>query len=286
MKKCDLHTHSSFSDGSKTPAEIIAEAKALGLTVALTDHNTIGGLSEFLSEAEKQGVTALPGIEITTDFEGTELHLLGLFIQEKYYGNIEFFLKELMLLKEISNMEMVERLNGAGYNIDYVDVKKRTQSENVNRAHVAAELFEKGYVTSIKEAFATILDEGAGFYVPAPRAQLLDTIAFLREIRAVPVLAHPLQELDDAELRALLPKAMEAGLLGIEIFHSSYSDEQLEAAAAIAEDFGIAKSGGSDYHGSNKPDIFLGTGKGNLAIPERVYLDLCALRDRLCAETN
>lgn len=277
MKRCDLHTHSLFSDGSNTPAEIIAQAKELGLTVALTDHNTVNGLPDFVREAEEQGVTVVPGIEISTDYEGTELHLLGLFIAPERYKQVEFFMNETRLLKEISNIEMIERLNDAGYEVDYVSIKKRNSGDNVNRAHVAAELMEKGYVSSIKEAFQTILHEDRGFYVPPARLQLLDAIVFLREIKSLPILAHPLQELDEAALRALLPKAMEAGMLGIEILHSSYSEEKKALAARIAEEFGLAVSGGSDYHGVNKPDISLGVGKGDLVISEQIYLDLLEL---------
>lgn len=286
MKTCDLHTHSLYSDGSFSPAEIIAEAKRLGLTVALTDHNTVAGLPEFMAAAEQQGVTAVAGTELTTDHNGTELHLLGLFIRPEHYDDVEFFLKEKNILKEIRNMEMVERLNAAGYHIDYFSVKRRTQSETINRAHVAAELMEKGYVSSVSEAFNTILDEKQGFYVPASRTRLLDAIVFLRSIRALPVLAHPLQELGGQALRELLPDAIDAGLVGIEGFHSSYTDRHTDSAARIAADFGIAVSGGSDFHGSTKPNISLGVGKGDLAIPERVYLDLCTLRDRLYPETN
>ena len=247
--RCDLHTHSVFSDGTYTPREVIAEAKRLGLIVALTDHNTVAGLPEFVDAAQKLGVTAVPGVEFSTEHKG----------------------------KEISNMELVERLNQAGYLIDYAKVKRRNPNGNANRAHMAAELLERGYVTSIREAFDTILSDGGGFYVPPSRLQLIDVIKELRHIGILPVLAHPLQELTEPELRALLPDAIDAGLAGMETMHSSYTPEMISLAERIAAEFSLLSSGGSDFHGSVKPDISLGTGKGWLCIPSKIYSNLLAV---------
>lgn len=271
---CDLHCHSLYSDGSYTPAELIAEAKSKGLVIALTDHNTVSGLPEFLAEAQRLGVTAVPGTELSTCYGKHELHLLGLFIAPEYYDRVERLVKEFHVLKEISNMEMIERLNEAGYAIDYLSVKRRNPREHVNRAHVAAELLEKGYVSSVSEAFATLLGEEHGFYVPPARLTLEEAISFLREIHAIPALAHPLQELSEAELRELLPAAVEAGLLGMEVFHSSYDEKISACAQRIAAEFGLLPCGGSDFHGKNKPDISLGTGRGGMEIPREIYDNL------------
>ena len=272
--RCDLHTHSIYSDGSFSPKEIVAEAKRLGLTVALTDHNTVSGLAEFLEEAKRQGVTAVPGIEISTDYRGKELHLLGLFVETQYYDRLEQVMKKYHALKEASNKDLVERLNEAGYLIDYETVKKSVPEGNVNRAHIATALMEKGYVKSVREAFQTILKEGAGFYVPPARLGLLDGIRLLREMKAIPILAHPLQELGEQELRQLLAEATEAGLIGMETQHSSYNEEKLALAAQVAGEFSLLESGGSDFHGIPKPDVFLGTGKGNLSVSGQVYENL------------
>lgn len=278
---CDLHLHSVNSDGSLTPAEIISEAAGLGLAVALTDHNTTTGLSEFMSEAEKQGVTAAAGIELSTVCRGHELHLLGLFIAPCHYALLEKTTEKFHSLKEASNIELVERLNKAGYIIDYSSVKRRNPHGNVNRAHVAEELLEKGYVSSVREAFDTLLKEGMGFYIPPERLKLTDAIKLLRDIKAVPVIAHPLHDISEKELRAILPEAIEAGLLGIEVLHSSYDEEKIAAANRIADEFGLHKSGGSDFHGSVKPDIKMGIGKGNLVIPIEFYNDLKQLQQTL-----
>ena len=281
--RCDLHTHSVFSDGTYTPGEIVAEAKRLGLTIALTDHNTAAGLPEFMDAAQKLGVTAVPGVEFSAAYLEKELHLLGLFVLPEHYDAVKQMVKEQHVLKEICNMELVERLNQAGYLIDYSKVKGRNPHGNANRAHVAAELMELGYVASIQEAFQTILSDDGGFYVPPARLQLLDVIRELRSIGVLPVLAHPLQELTEQELRELLPYAIEAGLVGLETVHSSYSLDTIALAERIAAEFHLLPSGGSDFHGSIKPDISLGTGKGELCIPHKIYLDLLNVRNSIAS---
>ena len=280
--RCDLHTHSVYSDGSCTPEEIVLAAKKLGLIVALTDHDTAAGLPEFMDAAQRLGVTAVPGVEFSTEYGGKELHLLGLFVLPEHYVAVERMVKEQHVLKEISNIELVERLQQAGYRIDYAKVKSRNPNGNANRAHVAAELLEQGYVTSVREAFETILHEGGGFYVPPSRLQLLDVIQDLRRIGVLPLLAHPLQELTESELRQLLPKAMTAGLVGMETMHSSYTAEMVSLAEKLAAEFGLLSSGGSDFHGSVKPDVALGVGKGVLHIPASKYEALRSLQEKLC----
>ena len=274
--RCDLHTHSVFSDGTYTPTELVAQAKQLGLILALTDHNTVAGLPEFVDAARELGVTVVPGAEISTEHNGTELHLLGLFIMPEHYAAVDWMVKEQHVLKEISNMELVERLNQAGYLIDYATIKKRVPNGNANRAHIATELLAHGYVASVREAFDTILSDKGGFYVPPSRLNLLDVIREFRHIGVLPVLAHPLQELSEQELRVLLPEAIEAGLVGMETMHSSYTPEMIRLAETIAAEYKLLPSGGSDYHGTAKPDVLLGAGKGQLCIPASVYFDLLA----------
>ena len=279
--RCDLHTHSLFSDGTYTPRELVEEAKRLGLIIALTDHNTASGLPELMDAAMELGVTAVPGVEFSTEYNGKELHLLGLFILPEHYAAVERMVKEQHVLKEISNMEMVEKLHQAGYLIDYAKVKGRNPNGNANRAHVAAELLEQGYVTSVREAFDTILSDDGGFYVPPSRLQLTDVIRDLRRMGALPVLAHPLQELTEGELRELLPKAIAAGLVGMETMHSSYTPETICIAEGIAAEFRLLSSGGSDFHGAVKPGISLGTGVGQLCIPVSKYEALLARQREL-----
>lgn len=277
---CDLHTHSYFSDGTLSPSEIVALAKEKDLAVALTDHNTVKGLKEFTEAAEKLGVTAVAGVELATDYNGKEIHLLGLFIDEKYYSEVEALTEEYLARKKLSNTALVENLKNDGYNIDYASIEKQTADGNVNRVHVARELVEKGYLSSVKEAFDGLLREGAGYYTATKKINLFDAIGFLTEIKALPVIAHPLKELSETELCQILPTAIERGLCGIETMHSDFDGGMTAAAKKLAKQFSLLESGGSDFHGANKPHISLGIGKGNLNIPFEFYRKLNGKRDR------
>ena len=277
---CDLHTHTNHSDGSFTPAELVQLAKEKNLIVALTDHNTATGLADFMREAERQGVTAIAGTELSTDYEGREFHLLGLFIAPEHYEKIDALCGEFIRLKEYSNIDLCNKLNKMGYHIDYPNVRRRNVKGNANRAHIAAELVAGGYVSSVREAFDTLLDEKLGIYVPPKRLALADAIRFLKGIGAIPVLAHPLKDATPDRLREMLPSLIEEGLVAIETMHSSYSEEMIADAKQIASDFGILESGGSDFHGLVKPDVALGVGKGNLDIGEDVYTKLLAVKNK------
>ena len=278
---CDLHTHTIHSDGSYTTAELAAAAKEKNLIIALTDHNTVSGLADFIAESDRLGVTSIGGTELSCVFGGREFHLLGLFIDPEYYETVEQLCINYHALKEQSNIDLINKLRAMGYDIDYTEIQKRNIKGRVNRAHIAAELIEKGYVSSVGEAFERLLDEKCGIYVPPKRLALADGIKFLRKIKALPILAHPLKEIDGDELKRMLPELIDAGLVGIETMHSSYTEEQIDFSKKIACEFGIAESGGSDFHGSIKPGVMLGTGKGNLNIPESVYLELLKIKNEL-----
>jgi len=274
---CDLHTHSVFSDGTATPEQIILQAKEQGLSVALADHNTVAGVPSFLEAAKRHGVTAVAGIELTTAYNGVELHLLGLFVPEESYPRLNRLSEEIHDRKEHSNREMIAHLCEAGYDISYENVRKRSPIDNINRSHVAAELMDKGYVSSMDDAFDTLLKEGNGFYAPTMALQITDAIRLLCELRVLPILAHPLQELTAEQLKKILPELITAGLVGMETYHSSYDDATILQATAIAREFHLVPSGGSDYHGDRKPLVRLGVGKGNLYIPVAV-LDMLKAR--------
>ncbi len=275
---CDLHVHSTHSDGTLTPAEIIFKAKELGMTaIALTDHNTVSGLPDFMSEAQKQGITAVAGTELSTVCKGREIHLLGLFIPPKHYADVTSLVLDYRARKEQSNRELTARLAADGYPIDYAEVQRRNPNGNINRALIAGELLAKGCVPSVKAAFDTLLGEGMGYYVPPERLDFFAAIRFLRSIHTLPIWAHPLQYMDEPAVRAILPAAVEAGLLGMEVQHSSYDDTTVTRAKAIADDFDLLCSGGSDYHGAVKPDVKLGVGNRTHEtpnIPDEYYENL------------
>lgn len=265
---CDLHTHSCCSDGTRTPAEIVDLAVHAGLSaVALTDHNTVAGLPSFLSAADGKDILAVPGVEISTGWNGKELHILGLFLPPASFAAATEFLDIINVRKEESNRKLIRALSAAGYALDYEAIRRSHPEGTVNRAVIAAALLEKGFVSSVAEAFQTLLSSRNGYYIPPERICALDAIAFLVSIHAVPVLAHPFLSLTEAELRQFLPQAKKHGLTAMETVYASYSEETEALAKEIATQFGLLQSGGSDFHGSNKPDICLGTGKGSLHVP-------------------
>lgn len=277
---CDLHTHSLFSDGTDTPEEIVARAEALGLgAVALTDHNTTAGLPRFLAAGVGKTVTCVPGVEISTEFQGTEVHILGLFLTEAMALRVEGLTEQSRQRKEQSNRDLVQRLGEAGYALDY-DAMKSALNGTVNRAHFARELLRLGYVSSKAEAFATLLSPEGPFYRPPERLGAVETVAFLREIGAVPVLAHPYLKLSPESVEKLLTQAVPAGLIGMEVLYSEFTPEQTRLAEKTAQCFGLLPSGGSDYHGTIKEHISLGTGRGKLAVPMAYFESLAAAGEK------
>ena len=265
MPFCDLHTHSCYSDGTCTPAELIHIAEEAGLgAVALCDHNTVRGLPAFVEAAKESNVEAVPGIEFSTEYRGTELHILGLFIEPEHDPEVNELLEEALKRKEQSNIALVQRLKEQGLDMDYWDIKAETPGGSVNRAVVGAYLVRHGFCKTMGEAFDNWLSPERGFYVPPKRPEACDVIHFIKSIGAVAVLAHPFLNLDENGLRTFLTEA--EGLDGMEVYYPRFSEEQTVLAERIAEEFGLVKSGGSDFHGANKPDIRMGVGTGSLRV--------------------
>lgn len=271
---CDLHTHTHYSDGTYSPAELIAEAERIGLSaIALCDHNTVRGLDEFLAAAQGRNIEAVPGIEFSTDYltsEGRvlELHMLALFVRPKHHEAINVLVAQMAENKQKSNRALIKKLQRHGYDITYDEVCAEANG-NVNRAHVAAVMTRKGYTPTIQEAFAMLLNPENGLYQPPARLPVFETIKFIRSIGAVPVLAHPFLQFKDNEagLRAFLEQAIPCGLVGMETLYATYDEKTIALSRAIASEYSLCESGGSDFHGERKPDIALGTGRGNLTIP-------------------
>ncbi len=270
--KCDLHTHTVHSDGTYTPHELAVAAKNAGLSaIALTDHNSVSGLEEFSRSAEAVGIEYATGVEFSTEYKGLELHVIGMFIHSYSYDAITEFIGDLKEMKNRANRELVARLLPLGYEIDYDMLLAKTPEGYVNRAHIAADMLKKGYVKSFNEAFEGVLSEGAGYYIPPRRRGFFETLDFISSIGAVSVLAHPLLQLSEDELSALLPEAIMHGLSAIETQYVKYTQEQRDFSSALAQKFGILESGGSDFHGENKPYQKLGVGMGELFVPYEFY---------------
>jgi predicted metal-dependent phosphoesterase TrpH len=227
----------------------------------------VEGLPDFLAAGQGSSVETIPGVEFSTEFEEQELHILALFVHPEDYAPITRKMEDFRLRKERSNEELVAALRKLGMDIDYRQIREKAEGY-VNRAVIGAELTRKGYTASVKEAFEKYLSPKRGYYVPPKRLDACETVAFIKSLGAVAVWAHPFLDLDEAGVRRFLPGAVEAGLDGMEVLYPKYSEQTMALAARIAEEFGILPSGGSDFHGENKPDIRLGTGRDNLSIPE------------------
>ncbi len=270
MDVCDLHVHSVFSDGTDTPKQIVKKAKKLNIkAVALTDHNTILGLREFIEAGKKECVEVITGVEFSADYVDREVHIVALFIKEETHDEIDEFLSLLTKRKIESNLKLIEGLKSIGMEIDFESLVNNAPSGKINRANIGAELVRLGYVKSIDEAFNTVLSKSYGFYVEPKRPTYDETIRFINSIGAFPILAHPLLNFSKKELKPALLVMKRAGLKGIETNYSTFTLTEQEWLSSLANEKGLLKSGGSDYHGKNKPDIELGKGKGNLKVPHK-----------------
>lgn len=267
----DLHVHSTYSDGTLSPEELVSLAENLDLTaVALCDHNTVAGLPAFLAAADGKNLEAIPGMELSTDYHGTELHILGLFVAPEYYAAVMEKVNWMLVQKEQSNRNLVEALKPAGIVLDYEAIRAGTPNGQVNRAVIAAEMVRLGYCDTVKDCFKLWLSQKRGYYIPPMRLDVFEAIGFIKSIGAVAVLAHPFLNLEEDSLRQFLKEAVPYGLDAMEVYYPKFTPEQTESACQIAREFGLAFSGGSDFHGENKPDTRMGTGRGELCVPDNL----------------
>ena len=267
MKRVDLHTHSLASDGSLSPAQVVAEAKAEGLSaVALTDHDTMAGISEAVEAAKNSGIECIPGIELSTTWNSTDVHIVGLDIDWKntYFQKT---LSEFQASRELRNEKMITRLQKEGIPITAELMEKDFPDSVWTRAHFARFLFDHKYVGSMKEAFDRYLGNHAKCYVPREKVTPFQAIQLIHEGGGKAIFAHPiLSGLSKERLESLINELSQNGLDGIETLYVSYTPADELFTKQLAKRYGLKQSGGSDFHGSNKPHIDLGCGKGNLKI--------------------
>lgn len=269
---CDLHTHSLYSDGENTPEELVELGEGLGLSaLALCDHNTTKGLSRFMQAGRGKKVTTVPGVEVTCEFMGKEIHMLGLFVWEDRVEEMEIYMSQIARFKEKSNRKLEENLRKAGLPVEYDKIKAEAGEGFINRVHFARAMMEAGYVSSVPEAFEKYLREEHGIFESPQKLDALEVIDFLLSVKALPVMAHPFLSLNLEELLLFLPKASVRGLAGMETVYTKFSPEERLTAHRLAAQYGLLESGGSDYHGNNKPGIHMGTGRGNLQVPTLLY---------------
>lgn len=274
----DLHTHSNVSDGSDSPAEVVRLAAAAGLSaLALTDHDCQDGIEEAARAAASAGIELVPAIELSCQHTGT-MHMLVYFL-EPGGGPLHDELARLQAARASRNERLVAKLADLGMPITMQELDQESGGQGAGRPHVAAILVRKGYATSVQDAFDRYLAKGGPAYLEKERLEPQHAIDLAIESGAVPVLAHPLSlKLSPAALEAALGELAEAGLAGVECIYGRYSREERADLAVMAARSGLAITGGSDYHGTYKPDLAVGTGRGDLHVPDGA---LASLRERL-----
>ncbi|ANC77000.1 phosphatase [Fictibacillus phosphorivorans] len=271
MKQSDLHTHTTASDGTFTPAENVRRAVEKGLSaIAITDHDTVNGIREAMIEAEKhEDFTVIPGIEISTLYEGQDIHVLGYFID---YEDENFLkaLRSLTSVRDKRNKMILENLNNLGIPVKESELEvKRHGKGNVGRGHIAEILMEKGIVKSLPEAFEKYLGKGKAAYASTERISPIEAIELIRNAKGVPVLAHPgIYGADE-----LIPILSENGLIGLEYKHPDHTEEQVVFYEKLAEKNSLLKTAGSDFHGFRNGEVFHGD-IGSCSVPISIVNDL------------
>jgi predicted metal-dependent phosphoesterase TrpH len=261
LKLIDLHVHSTASDGSYTPAEVVRQAKEGGLAaIALTDHDTVDGLAEAMAAGEQLGLEVIPGVEISAQYPGGTMHILGLFVN--YHNGL--LDKRLAVLKQARidrNPQIIAKLNALGIPVTMERVQEISGGGQVGRPHIARALMEGGYVRSIQEAFDNYLGYQRPAYVSKFRFPPMEALAMIREATGIPVLAHPftLGLGSAAALKNLILELKGLGLAGLEVYYSEHTPEQEALYLKLARELDLLITGGSDYHGDNKPEITLGS---------------------------
>jgi len=269
----DLHSHTDESDGTSTPAELIAEAKRVGLSaLAITDHDTMRGYELAVPFAKEAKLELICGIELSTRLGGSSVHLLGYFPCQAPQGDFRDWLRFLLESRRDRNRRLIDRLRSLGVDITLEEVEKRGRSLT-GRPHFARVLVEKGYASDIQHAFDEFLDESAKGYVQRHEVPIEEAIQRLVDAGGVASLAHPVRvaKNDWTKLTQYVGRMAEMGMKAIEVYHSDHSPENVAFYLSLAEKCGLTPTGGSDFHGGNKPNIQLGTGqRGNLRVPDSI----------------
>ncbi len=278
----DLHTHSTASDGTFEPSELVILAKNTGLkALALTDHDTTEGLKSAYETALDIGLPFVCGVEISVKFSGPgHFHLLGYFLKPEV-PELKDTLERLQKARDERNKKMVEKLQALGISISMEELREVAKGE-IGRPHIANLLVKKGVVKSFEEAFEKYLKKGAPAYVPKALLSPQEAIELVLKAKGIPVLAHPVTlKLNYLELKNYLKELKDFGLMGIEAYYTEHSPEFTKVLLEYAKEFGFLVTGGSDFHGANKPDIKLGKGLGNLRVPFECYENLVKALEKL-----
>jgi len=286
----DLHAHSTFSDGSLTPGQLVKLAAETGLTaLALTDHDSTGGLDLFMAACEEAAAAGgpapvgIPGVEISADVAKGTMHILAYFFDQAN-APLQEGLAHIRGGREARNHEILDKLKGLGIELTWEEVQGYAGEEVVGRPHFARAMLDKGYVRSASEAFDRYLAKGKPAYADRFRLSPSDSIALIRQAGGVPVLAHPSTlQLAAGELRDEMVRLKECGLEGVEVYYSEHSHELVARYRELAEELDLALTGGSDFHGEINPGIKLGIGFGSLRVPDGLVDELRTRARRIAA---
>lgn len=293
MQAIDLHVHSTRSDGTFSPSELVDYCMKKGLKAfALTDHDTIDGLEEAIRYAEslrhanpaanmEQNVPeVIPGIEFSTEYQGQDVHILGLFIRyqdEAFRKKIQEFVDS----RTGRNRKMCRLLQEAGIPVSYDELLAEYPDSVITRAHYAKYMLDRGYTKSIAEAFDRYIGDHCPCYIPREKVTPIQAVELILKAEGVPILAHPvLYHMSGSRLDTLVCELKEAGLMGLEAIYSTYKAYEERQMRSLAAKYGLLISGGSDFHGANKPDLDLGCGYGNLFVPYSLLDDIRAAAHR------
>lgn len=267
MKKIDLHVHTTESDGTYTPAEVVRIAKNAGLSaIAITDHDTNLGYAEAAAEGERLGVEVVPGIEISTKYT-VAVHILGYYIDGSSPA-LKAVLDWVVTDRDTRNRKMAELMAADGLPVSYDDMVKRFGTV-IGRPHFGRILIELGLAKDMQDAFDRFIERGQKYYLPRTIMPLDRAIGLIKQAGGIPVIAHPFQyRYDDKMLRELIEVCMGYGVKGMECRYSGYGEDKVRYLTALADEYGLVKTGGSDFHGENKKHISLGSGiNSNLEVP-------------------
>lgn len=267
MSQIDLHTHSTASDGTYTPFELVRLAKNINLkAIALTDHDTTGGLNEALSASRELSVEVIPGCELSVEYEGL-LHILGLWIRPEAPA-LNQSLQELRNKRNMRNEIIVKKLQQNGIDITYQEIRELAGDAAIGRPHICRVLINKGVISSVREAFEKFLGPDGKAYVPKEKFNPEKAISILKNEQATVIMAHPFSlDLEKEELRKLMIRLKDLGLDGVEIYYPEHTPKQISLYSSLCAELDLLPSGGSDFHGSVKPHIKLGKGRGKLNLP-------------------
>jgi len=262
----DLHSHTNESDGTFSPAQLIAEAKRVGVTtLGITDHDTFAGYDAAGAHAREAGVDLVCGIELSTKLHGRSVHLLGYFFDPESLSEFRQWILALQAARRDRNVRLVARLQELGFDITLAEAEARGRGMT-GRPHFAQLMVEKGYVKDLREAFDEYLDESAKGYVYREEPAFQEGVERIRKACGIASLAHPVRVKGDVP--ALMPELRDGGLNAIEAYHSDHTAADTQLYLELARKYALQVTGGSDFHGAVKPGVMLGTGAGNLQIPD------------------